>query len=124
MARKPPASYDPRYSFNGWVFLKAHTVFAQWCRQREKQPGGLPEVEIPDSQPDPLEATSRRLDAETVLSAVRDRLGQEPYEAFVLYYEGGLTQQEIAHTLGRDRKTIAGRLSQAHRLIDQLLEKK
>ena len=48
-------------------------------------------------------------------------LGDEIYEVFCLYYQGGLTQAEIAEALDRDRKTVRKRLRQAHTHIDRLL---
>jgi RNA polymerase sigma factor (sigma-70 family) len=117
-------AYDADRSFNTWMWLKAHTVYAQWCRDRGRAPKALPEV---DGQPqtiddqDPALARERELDAATVLEAIRTRLGDETHEAFVLYYEGGLTQAEVAATLGRDRKTVAKRLAEAHALIDRML---
>lgn len=116
--------YDPQRSFNAWMWLKAHTVWAQLCRERERRPVALPEL---DGQPstrareDPAQHRERQLDAATVLAAIEARLGAETHEAFVLYYEGGLTQAEVAETLGRDRKTVRKRLEEAHALIDQLL---
>lgn len=117
-------TYDPQRSFNAWMWLKAHTVYAQHCRERGKRPGPLPEV---DGQPaavardDGVGARERALDAAAVLRAIGERLGEETREAFVLYYEGGLTQAEVALTLGRDRKTVRKRLEEAHALIDGLL---
>ena len=68
-------------------------------------------------------AVEERLDAAHVLEQVRERLGEETYEAFVLYYEGGLTQQEVADALERSRKTIRKKIAEAHDLIDSLLGK-
>ena len=112
-------TYDPQRSFNTWMWLKARTVWAQWCRQRERRPQALPEG-VPDARDDVGDA-SRRSDATAILQRVREQLGEEAYEAFVLYYEGGLTQAEVAATLERDRKTVRERIRAVHALIDELL---
>jgi RNA polymerase sigma factor (sigma-70 family) len=109
-------SYDPARSFNAWLWLKAHGVFQQWCRERATK-RTVPLVEAPAAPAD----AERRLDAEHVLREVQRRLGDECYEVFVLYYEGGLTQAEVAEAVSRDRKTVAARLRQAHELIGELL---
>ena len=98
------------------MWLKAHGVFQQWCRERATKRT----VPLGDAPAAPLEA-ERRLDAEHVLREVQRRLGDECYEVFVLYYEGGLTQAEVAEAVSRDRKTVAARLRQAHELIGELL---
>ena len=78
-------------------------------------------MDVASARPDPALTREQQLDAATVLAAIQTRLGPETHEAFVLYYEGGLTQAEVSETLGRDRKTIRKRLAEAHALIDELL---
>lgn len=109
-------SYDPARSFNAWMWLKAHGVFQRWCRERAtKRTEPLAEVAASSSSGD------AKLDAEHVLRELQRRLGDECYEVFVLYYEGGLTQAEVAEAVSRDRKTVAAWLRQAHELIEELL---
>lgn len=114
--------YDPQYSFNTWLWLKARTVFAQWCRARGKAPIPVEDFDhvAADSSPS---STERQLAAARALGEVRRRAGEEAYEAFVLYYEGGLTQGEICDVLSRDRKTVATRLRAAHRVLDAVFER-
>ncbi|MFC1705972.1 RNA polymerase sigma factor [Planctomycetota bacterium] len=114
-------TYDPALSFNTWMWLKAHTVFAQWCRERKRRPVRLPHGQSEPSVADPATRTDERLDAETVLRTIQERLGDESYEVFCLYYEAGLSQEEIACAVSRDRKTVRKRLRAAHALIDRLL---
>jgi RNA polymerase sigma factor (sigma-70 family) len=114
--------YEPGRSFNTWMWLKARTVYAQWCRERERAPTQLADGDADVADPrSPQADVDRRLDATTLLEALARQLGPEPYEAFVLYYEGGLTQAEVAEALGRDRKTVARRIAEAHALIDRLV---
>ena len=120
-------TYDPERSFNASMWLKARTAWAAWCRERERRPRSLPDdygvTAAGAAPPEKSEVASveRRLDAETVLAEVRRRLGDEAHEAFVLYYEGELTLNEVAEALGRDRKTVSRRIADAHALIDRLL---
>ena len=120
--------YDRERSFNAWMWLKAHTVYAQWCRERQKRPAQLEGEDVQaapagrrTSEHDGVEARERALDAAAVLEQVRARLGAETYECFVLYYEGGLTQEEVSLAVERDRKTVRKRIAEAHALIDELL---
>ncbi len=118
-------SYDPARSFNTWMWIKAHDVFVRHCRERGRRADQLSDGEghePPSPRADHAETIGERLDAETALRTLQRRLGDETYEIFVLYYEGGLTQVEIAESVGRDRKTVRTRLREAHRLIHELLE--
>jgi len=119
-------SYDPERSFNTWIWLKAHKVFVAWCRERGKRMEGLADEaeRLPDRAPPEARGTAsveERLDAETVLREIERRVGTEAYECFVLRYQGGLTLEEVAETVGRDRKTVGLRIKAAHALIDRLL---
>jgi len=117
------AGYDPGRSFNTWMWLKAHSVYAQWCRERARdrraEPLGEREPAAPEAA-DGARALERRLDAATLLGAIEARLGRETLEAFLLFHEGGLTRSEVAEALGRDRGTITRRLEDAHALLDRL----
>ena len=112
--------YDASRSFNAWLFLKAHSVFVDWCRERGRRLEPLPAADA-GAPCAALREAERRLDAEHVLREVERRLGTEAYECFVLRYQGELTQKEIADVVGRDRDTVAARIRAAHGLIDRLL---
>ncbi len=64
----------------------------------------------------------RKLDAETVLDEVLERLGPETHQAFVLYYDAELTKQEVGEVLTMNRKAVAKRIREAYALIKKLLE--
>ncbi|MFC1705763.1 RNA polymerase sigma factor [Planctomycetota bacterium] len=116
--------YDPDRSFNTWMWLKAHTAYAAWCRGRERERARRAKLEAQATDPasvDPAEETAERLDARTVLQSLQRDLGDETYEVFCLYYQGGLSQAEIAEALDRDRKTVRKRLRKAHEHIERLL---
>ena len=113
--------YDPERSFNAWMWLKARTIYAQHCRERERAPHLVgSEADLPPREDADLVRAEQVMDARAMLEAVRARLGDEAYEAFVLYYEGGLTQAEVAQALERDLKTVRKRIAQAHELIERL----
>ena len=116
-------SYDPARSFNVWMWLKAHTVFAQWSRERTKRTSSLDEGSVPGRN-GTVSAVDARVDAETILREVQARLGDETYEMLLLSYEGGLSQVEVAEAVGRDRKTVATRLREARALAARLLGQK
>ena len=114
-------TYDPARSFNAWMWLKAHTVFAQWCRDRAtKKTEALPELAAPPTHERPIDA---RLDAQATLREIQRRLGPEVYEIFVLFYVSGMSQSEVAEATGRDRKTVAARLREAHAVAERFLSK-
>ena len=116
------ARYDPARSFNTWIFLKAHQVLVGWLRRRELErrvrPGDLPAAAPPD---DPARAVERRLDGAALLAAVREELGEDTLETFVLRYEGGLSLEQVAQATGCERRTVSRRLERAHALLDRLL---
>jgi len=111
--------YDPTRSFNTWIWVKARSVYAQWCRKRERRMATLTQ-DVAEKR-DASDGVDRRLDAQAVLDALADQIGPESYEAFVLHYEGGLTRGEIAEVLGRDPKTINKRLEKAHEAVTRLM---
>jgi RNA polymerase sigma factor (sigma-70 family) len=129
--------YDPSRSFNAWIWVKAHSVFVDWCRERGRRMEPLPEEEAAAPAPasggrrdgPPARAAEgpagveRRLDAEALLKAVEERLGAEAAACFVLRYEGDLSLEEVAEAVGRDRRTVAKRIEAAHALMDRLLGK-
>jgi RNA polymerase sigma factor (sigma-70 family) len=116
-------TYDPSRSFNTWAWLKARTTLAQFFREcGRKKPERLLEGVDPPAATSP-ESIDEQVDAQHVLEEVRRRLGQEAHDAFVLYYEIGLSQQEIGDILERDRKTVRQRLKDAHTLIRDLLDR-
>lgn len=115
--------YDPARSFNGWMWLKAHTVFAQWCRERERRAPDSPPAPEPASDAHPA-ASDARLDAASILRELQRRLGDESWEIFLLAHEGGLSHADIALAVGRDKKTVASRLHEARALVKSLIERK
>jgi RNA polymerase sigma factor (sigma-70 family) len=109
--------YDPTRSFNAWLWIKAHSVFVDWCRQRPRKAKPLSSAAHKGIASGD-EAVENKLDAETILAAIRDRLGAETLETFVLYHESDLSLEEIALAVGRDRKTVTKMLREAERVAN------
>jgi len=114
--------YDPDKSFNVWLWIKARTVFAKWCRDKSKH--------LVESNSEKIETNGdinsgfieKKIDYKTVLGEISESLGQEVYEIFILYYESDLTQTRIAEITGRDRKTIRDRIKSANQLTRKVLK--
>jgi RNA polymerase sigma-70 factor (ECF subfamily) len=111
--------YDRSKSFNAWLWIKAHTVFVDWCRERDRK---LRELGSRVASPSEAETVDRRLDAASLLKAVQTELGAETYEIFLLRHEGGLTLDEVAEATSRNRRTVTKRLEEAQELIRRRLE--
>lgn len=122
------ATYRPGHSFNSWTFLKAHRVFVDYCRRRERDAAHAASLRSPgasaDPSPnparDPSEAVAARHDAAIFLERLREELGSEVQEAFVLRYESGLSLDEVAEAMDCARRTVSRRLERAHALFDAL----
>jgi RNA polymerase sigma factor (sigma-70 family) len=108
-------TYDPRRSFNRWMWLKAHSVYVGYCRSKARSPGELPEnAQLSDSPASsPTESVEAKLDAEVVLRRLRGALEPETFEMFVLFFGENHNVTEVAAITGRDRKTVRKRLRQA-----------
>jgi RNA polymerase sigma factor (sigma-70 family) len=103
-------TYDPQRSFNRWMWIKAHSVYVDYCRAHARQPAEpLPADAL---APEPASADAR-LDAAALLELLRARLEPEDLEIFTLFFAEELTISEIAALVGRDRKTVRKRLDAA-----------
>ena len=112
--------YDPDRSFNTWMWLKARTVYAQWCRDRSRQPQAIPDGRDPADSDDELAAAERSLEVQSILRQLEAELREETYETFVLYYMSGLTQEQAAQALDCTARTVRNRLREAHAVIERL----
>jgi len=116
--------YDRQRSFNAWAWLKARTVYAQWCRTHQRLQRAVAEgaeLQGETTQPTPATRVDARLDASQLLDKLALAFGEETRELFVLYYEGDLSQDQVAELVGRDPKTVRKRLRAAHRFLEQAL---
>lgn len=113
--------YEAGRSFNTWTFMKAHQVWVEWCRRRERERRPLPAHLGREPEGDPRPAVERRLDAGELLAEVERRLGSDTLACFLLRYEGELGLEEVAEASGCDRRTVSRRLERAHALLDELL---
>jgi RNA polymerase sigma factor (sigma-70 family) len=116
-------TYDPSRSFNRWMWIKAHSVYVDHCRARARQRvEPLPPTPLAAPEPPAAGPVDARLDAATLLDALRARLEPEDLEIFTLFYGEELTVSDIAALVGRDRKTVRKRLDEAKRLALRALE--
>ncbi|MGE0706564.1 MAG: RNA polymerase sigma factor [Planctomycetota bacterium] len=117
-------TYDPRRSFNRWMWIKAHSVYVDHCRARARSPHSIPEGAEPPARrsSSPVEGVEARLDAEVVLERLRGALEPETYEMFVLFFGEDHNVTEISGITGRDRKTVRKRLGEAKAAALRLLD--
>ena len=116
-------TYDPRRSFNRWMWLKAHTVYVEHCRAHAKAPAALPEdAPLTADAPNPGASVEAKHDAEVLLNHLRGTLDTETFGMFVLFFGEGHNVSEVAAITGRDRKTVRKRIAQAKREALSLLE--
>lgn len=113
-------SYDPERSFNRWMWLKAHSVYVDYCRER--RPAQQLPASLPDRGRSGTAQVEARLDATTVFDTLRCDLPAEVFEVFVLRHDGGQNLSQIAALLGRDRKTVRKHLKHAERAALKLLK--
>jgi len=90
-----------------------------YCRRREREAKRVAPSAGSSSQ-DPSEVAAARHDAAVFLELLRERLGAEVQEAFVLRYESGLSLDEVAEAMDCARRTVSRRLERAHALFDEL----
>ncbi len=114
-------SYDPSRSFNAWMWLKAHTVYLRYLQERGRRPLPLEDRET-GVEPAHEARVDARHDARLLLERLQRRLGEETYAIFLLSYDEGLSQVEIAEITGRDRKTVRTRLRKAAAVAREVLE--
>jgi RNA polymerase sigma-70 factor (ECF subfamily) len=101
-------------SLSGWVFRIAYTTVQQFYRVGQRWDvtalDDLPEVQSDTLPPDEALASKERFtrlhDAIATLPARRQ-------EVVTLRFFGGLRNQEIAHIMGLDERTVASHLSRA-----------
>lgn len=115
-------TYDPRRSFNRWMWLKAHSVYVEHCRSRARAPQALPEEARAGPAAAPEERVEARHDAEVLLSRLRSDLDAETFGMFVLFFAEGYNVSEVAGITGRDRKTVRKRIDSAKRAALEILE--
>jgi RNA polymerase sigma factor (sigma-70 family) len=116
-------TYDPRQSFNRWMWIKAHSVYVDYCRSRSRAAGALAEgdAEQAVSAAGHESAVDGKLDLKVVLLRMREELDTETFETFVLRYDQSLSITEVAKLTGRDRKTVRKHLERAVRFAKGLL---
>ncbi len=116
-------SYDPQQSFNRWMWIKAHSVYVDYCRARARAPGTLPSDDDGVAvRPDGAAGVEAKLDAHALMSVLRKKLAPEDLECFTLFFGEDQTVTDIAALVRMDRKTVRKRIDAARRVALDLLE--
>jgi RNA polymerase sigma-70 factor, ECF subfamily len=124
--------FDPRYKFSTWLFRIGGNAAIDHIRRRKARPapldlppnedGEVPQVDLPDKRPDPLEDLSRaRLRQE--LDAAIDRLPDDYRELISLRHYGELPYEEIAELKGMPLGTVKNKLFRARQALRDLFQK-
>ncbi len=124
--------FDPRYKFSTWLFRIGGNAAIDHIRRRKARPasldlplnedGEVPQIDLPDTRPDPLEDLSRaRLRQE--LDAAIDRLPDDYRELISLRHYGELPYEEIAELKEMPLGTVKNKLFRARQTLRDLLPK-
>jgi RNA polymerase sigma factor (sigma-70 family) len=116
-------TYDPQQSFNRWMWIKAHSVWVDYCRARAREPRRtVDEVAGGAARGgDGSSGVDAKLDAQALLAALGGRLSAEDLECFTLFFGEDQTVTDIAAVVGMDRKTVKKRIDAARRLALEVL---
>lgn len=108
-------------SFAAWLFRIAHNLIGNYYRSTARAEQTLPLDSMPDvpSQDQTPEEVILREDLFGYLRIMIDDLSARRREVVLLRYYAGLGNQEIAHVLGLDERTVASHMSRA---LTDLLE--
>ncbi len=104
--------YDPGREFRPWFYTLAMNVVRGHRRMRKRRRRSEQEVPVPSrhrSDGDQLERTEEA----RILEEHLHRLPEESRTLIVLHYQQGLSQHEIARTVGLRRSTVQSRLGRA-----------
>ena len=124
--------FDPRYKLSTWLFRIGGNAAIDHIRRRKARPasldlplnedGEVPQIDLPDTRPDPLEDLSRaRLRQE--LDAAIDRLPDDYRELISLRHYGELPYEEIAELKEMPLGTVKNKLFRARQTLRDLLPK-
>lgn len=99
-------------SFTGWLFRIAHNRVSDFYRHRENKQETLPLADLPDLEADTDHPIDTILQKEKFdhLRRLINTLSPRRQEIITLKFFAGLRNQEIAHLLGLDERTIAAHL--------------
>lgn len=100
-------------SFTGWLFRIAHNRVSDFYRRRENKQEPLPLADLPDLEADTDHPIDTVLQKEKFdhLRRLINTLSPRRQEIITLKFFAGLRNQEIAHLLGLDERTVAAHLS-------------
>lgn len=99
-------------SFTGWLFRIAHNRVSDFYRHRENKQEPLPIADLPDLEADtdhPIDTVLRKEKFDHLRRLI-NTLSPRRQEIITLKFFAGLRNQEIAHLLGLDERTVAAHL--------------
>jgi RNA polymerase sigma-70 factor (ECF subfamily) len=99
-------------SFTSWLFRIAHNRVSDFYRHRENKQEPLPLADLPDLEADTDHPIDTVLQKEKFdhLRRLINTLSPRRQEIITLKFFAGLRNQEIAHLLGLDERTVAAHL--------------
>jgi RNA polymerase sigma-70 factor, ECF subfamily len=122
--------YDPRRSFEGWLFAVAHNLAIDYLRRRQPEsldeplPSGETQSDLTRSEnPSALELLLSKERAGCTLEAVAE-LPLAFREVITLRFEEEMKLEEIATVLAMPMGTVKTRLHRAMKALRQIMEKK
>jgi RNA polymerase sigma-70 factor (ECF subfamily) len=122
---KNAAAFDPaKASFNAWLFTVArHKVFDHFRRLKVAVLAGAGDeaamMRLADPAASPLEEVQSRDLAQRIVTAL-EALPLEQRGAFIMFADGGLSLEEIAHATGVAVETAKSRLRYARTKLRQV----
>jgi RNA polymerase sigma-70 factor (ECF subfamily) len=121
-------SFDPERKFSSWFFQVLRNVTIDYLRVHRTPTTSLDELQA-DGRPVPFvdresatpEELAGRGELASAMAAALSRLRPEYREVVLLRYQEGLTQPEIAQTLGLPAGTVKTYLHRARKELAELL---
>lgn len=127
-------SFTGQSSFSTWLYRIASNVCLDILRKKKRRPtetvslnqynteGEEFALPIEDNAPTPYE-NAQKNEAQRVLAAALDKLGEEQRRVIVLRDIEGLSYDEIAQIINVAPGTVKSRINRARKSLQKLLEK-
>jgi RNA polymerase sigma-70 factor (ECF subfamily) len=110
--------YDPRHSFDTWLFAIAHNAAMDLLRRKTGESLDARESELPSAAPDGLSALLAA-ERSAILAAEMEHLPALYREALTLRFEEGMKLEEIAEVTHAPLSTVKSRVQRALETLRQ-----